>query len=475
MFPNAVKKLIAIILAAAILLPGAAFAKDELQNYDHDKYLVEVDVSNQVVTVYQKDDDGEFTRIVRRFVCTTGQTQDKGIDDPASPTPTGKWKAGTRERFGKFANFTGEYARYWTQVVGGIYFHSIMFGSREADDLKKSPYNTLGKDASHGCIRLYIEDAKWLYYNACFGTTVNIVSKGRQKGLTASLKSELSFKDYNALQSNIYDEEPMEDAQAWIVKDNTELRTGNGTNDKLIKRLEKDTELTVLQEGDPWAKVVADGREGYVRRCYITYEKGVMQSREDGKFVAGTQNLYAAPDTGSERLYKVARHSSIVVVDDQIDPDGKWTLVNYWGTLGYLQSRNIKTGWATIYDEPFATDMDKDVDIGVDAARQAALSHAEVSAEDIVMAKDGERISWNGTDRQSYLFEFYTSDLTKEYEYEIDPATGLILGYDYDAESVDVEEMKAAEEAALAAAEEAARLAEEAAKAAEEAEASSEG
>lgn len=466
MLPNLWKKIIAFTLAAAMLLPGAAFARDELQNDDPNKYYVEVDISNQVVTVYQKDDDGEFTRIVRRFVCTTGQTQDKGVDDPASPTPTGVWKIGTRERFGKFANFAGEYARYWTQVVGGIYFHSIMFGSREADALKSSPYSTLGKDASHGCIRLYIEDAKWLYYNACFGTTVNITSNGRKKGLTSSLKSQLSFKEYNALQSNIYDEEPLEDSPAWITVENTELRTGNGTNDKLIKRLAKDTELTVLQEGDPWVKVVADGKEGYVRRCYITYEKGVMQSREDGKFVAGTQNLYAAPDTKSKRMYKVARHSTIVVVDDQIDPEGKWTLVNYWGTLGYLQSRNIKTGWATVYDKPFATDMDKDVDIGLEAARQVAVDHAKLSMENIVMVKDGERISWNGTERQSYLFEFYTRDLNKEYQYEIDPATGLILGYGYDAESVDVEALKAAEEAAAAAAAEAALTAEAAQQAA---------
>jgi len=75
-----------------------------------------------------------------------------------------------------------------------------------------------------------------------------------------------------------------------------------------------------------------------------------MQSREDGYFVAGTQYLYAEPNTKSEKLYKVARHSTINVIEEEVDEDGKWVKVNYWGTEGYMQRRHIKTGWATIYE-----------------------------------------------------------------------------------------------------------------------------
>lgn len=349
MLKKILRNCLTLLLAAAMLLPAHAFARDELQNEDPDKYFIEVDTRNQVVTVYQRDDDGEYTRIVRRFVCTTGKTQGTEAE-PATPTPSGTWKMGARERFGKFANFQGEYSRYWTQIVGGIYFHSIMFGDRDVHELKKSPFRNLGTDASHGCIRLYVEDAKWLYYNACFGTTVKVTSNSRKKGLASSLKTDMEFDDYLEFQANIYDEEPQEDLSAWISVDRAELRTGNGTNDKLIKRLSKDTEVKVLQEGDPWVKVLADEREGYVRRCYITYEKGVMQSREDGYFVAGTQYLYAEPDTKAERIYKVARHSTIVVTEEDVDEDGKWVKVNYWGTEGYMQRRYIKTGWATVYD-----------------------------------------------------------------------------------------------------------------------------
>jgi lipoprotein-anchoring transpeptidase ErfK/SrfK len=34
--------------------------------------------------------------------------------------------------------------------------------------------NKLGVPASHGCIRLEIENAKWIYYNIPIGTPVNI-------------------------------------------------------------------------------------------------------------------------------------------------------------------------------------------------------------------------------------------------------------------------------------------------------------
>ena len=341
-----IRRAAALILALCALAPSLAFARDELKNTDPAKYYIELDTGNQVVTVYQKDDAGDYTRIVRRMVCTSGKTEPRG-SEPASPTPSGKWKIGARERFGKFAAFGGEYARYWTQIVGGVYFHSIMFARREITALKKGPFSTLGNTGSHGCVRLYVEDAKWLYYHACPGTTVNVVTKSIKKGLTASLKTDMKFADYDAFQQNIFDNKPLPYREAWIAVNNIQMRTGNGTNDKLIRKLKKDTKVRVLQEGDPWVKIDLDGREGYVKRCYITYEEGVMQSRPDGNYVSGTVYLYEEPSTKAKRLYKVARDSTITVVAEL---SGGWTLVDYWGTLGYVQSRLIKTGWATIYE-----------------------------------------------------------------------------------------------------------------------------
>ena len=42
------------------------------------------------------------------------------------------------------------------------------------DRLNKTSVRKLGRRASHGCIRLTVEDAKWIYDNCPAGTTVII-------------------------------------------------------------------------------------------------------------------------------------------------------------------------------------------------------------------------------------------------------------------------------------------------------------
>jgi len=346
------KRKLAVFLIAAMLLSFAplAHARDELKNTDPDKYYILLDTSNQTVTVFEKDDEGEYTRIVRRMLCTSGRTEiDPTIpDDKGTPTPNGVWKVGARERFGKFAAFAGEYARYWTQVVDGIYFHSIMFSKRDITKLKSSPYRNLGSKGSHGCIRLYVEDAKWLYYNACPGTTVEVTGKGGGGAeVNRALRSKMSFDEYDAFQQNIYDGEPLPDRTAWVVAEEATLRTGNGSNDSIIMRLEAGQQITILQEGDPWVKALVGEKEGYVKRAYVTYTEGVLESDPEGKIVRSTVYLYEKPDDDSRRICKVPHDTSLIILEEGED----YTKVQYWTEVGYIKTGSIKTDWAMIYDE----------------------------------------------------------------------------------------------------------------------------
>ena len=223
-----------------------------------------------------------------------------------------------------------------------------MFGDRTVNSLKRSAYSRLGSRGSHGCVRLYVEDAKWFYYNACQGTTIKIVNGGHaSQALNKALKSPLSFDEYNAFQKTIFDNEPQANRTAWIVTDDASMRTGNGTNDKFIRRLKEGMEVEVIQEGDPWVKIIVEGREGYCKRCYVTYEKGVLQSRPDGYYTPSTAYLFAEPDKGSTRLYTLPRDTSLKVL--AIGPD--FFMVDYFGTVGFVSKRQVKTGWATIYDD----------------------------------------------------------------------------------------------------------------------------
>ncbi len=339
--------LIAVLLGSA-LFPGIAYARDELKNTDPDKYYILLDLKNQYVTVFEKDENGEYTKVVRRFICTSGRTEldPEDPEDKGTPTPKGIYKIGGRERFGEFAAFDGTFARYWTQIVGGVYFHSIMYSKRDLNTLQSGAFRSLGSNISHGCVRLYVEDAKWLYYYAPPGTTVKVsTNEPANRAMTKKLKSKLSFKEYDAFQKKIYDIPELPNLKAWVVKDKAEIRTGNGSNDSVIGRLDAGTQVEVLQTGEPWIKVKYNKREGYIRTAYITYEKGKMMSKEDADIIRETVYMYTEPNKKSEAIVKVPTYCSVKI----LEPDkAGWTKIGYSGEIGYVQTRSIIKGWGTV-------------------------------------------------------------------------------------------------------------------------------
>lgn len=50
-------------------------------------------------------------------------------------------------------------------------FHSVLYNRGSMTHIQDG---TLGKQVSHGCVRLDINNAKWLYYNIPNGTKVVI-------------------------------------------------------------------------------------------------------------------------------------------------------------------------------------------------------------------------------------------------------------------------------------------------------------
>ncbi|MEG1524512.1 MAG: SH3 domain-containing protein [Clostridia bacterium] len=336
------------LFLSTLLAPGTAFARDELKNNDPDKYYVMLDLNNQIVTVYEQDEAGAYTKIVRRFLCTTGRTDIDEADpeDTATPTPRGIWKIGGRERFGKFASFSGEYARYWTQIVGSIFLHSVMFGNRTVNSMKRGAYANLGHNVSHGCVRLYVEDAKWLYYYACPGTTIEVTNGIKyDKALKKALKSNLSFSDYNEMQKKIYDEPELPNEKAWITVEGARMRKGSGASFPSVGGLDVGDEVEVLMKGEVWVKVRFGKREGYVKRGYLSYQQDAMDTKEDATLVKTTEWIYTQPDANSERICKVPAQTSVKVLETN---DTGWTKIVYRNEEGYLKTARLTTGWGEI-------------------------------------------------------------------------------------------------------------------------------
>lgn len=335
---------------AALLTPDAAAARDELKNDDPEKYYIVLDLNNQIVHVYEKDEFGEYTKVVRRFLCSSGRMQvDEGDpEDVATPTPRGVWKIGGRERFGKFANFSGEYARYWTQIVGSIFFHSIMFSRRDVNALQRSAFSNLGRTVSHGCVRLYVEDARWLYYYACPGTTINVTNDlPTDRSLQKALKTNLSFSKYNAFQKRITDAEPLPNERAWVTVDGARLRKGSGASFASVAKLAVGDELEVLMKGEVWVKVKAGKREGYVKRGYISFVENGMDTSEEAHLVKTTEWIYDSPEmTARNRICKVPAQTSVKVLES--DADAGWTKIAYHNETGYLKSSRMTQGWGEI-------------------------------------------------------------------------------------------------------------------------------
>ncbi len=139
--------------------------------YSRTKYKVIVYLGSQSTVVYEPDEEGAYTVIVKRFSCSTG------ADD--TPTDTGIYRARAKYRW-RFMN--GVYGQYCTSISTRYLFHSVPYKKKDVSTLKNEEYDKLGSPASHGCIRMCVRDCKWMYDNIPLGTEVDIVDEAGPSG-----------------------------------------------------------------------------------------------------------------------------------------------------------------------------------------------------------------------------------------------------------------------------------------------------
>ena len=117
-------------------------------------YLIMVDVTNNRTVVF-KGSKGNW-RVWKNWVVSTGA--------PSMPTVLGDYTIAMRG----YSFGSGYTCYYWTQFYGDFLFHSILYdeGTFNVQD------GRLGYSISHGCVRMNINDAKWIYDNIPSGTHV---------------------------------------------------------------------------------------------------------------------------------------------------------------------------------------------------------------------------------------------------------------------------------------------------------------
>ena len=117
-------------------------------------WLILVDTSRCVTSIYT----GSWNNwsLSRRYVCSTGKA--------STPTVIGEYQV-----YGKGYSFGHGYTcYYYTQFYGDYLFHSSPYyvNSNRVMD------STMGVPSSAGCVRLEIQNAKWIYDNIPYGTKV---------------------------------------------------------------------------------------------------------------------------------------------------------------------------------------------------------------------------------------------------------------------------------------------------------------
>lgn len=117
-----------------------------------------VNIDKQKVYIFKNNS------LIKTLICSTG------ID--GSDTPKGTYTIKERGTY-FFSPQYGEGGMHWVRFMGDFLFHSV------PTDINKNiipeEATKLGVRASHGCVRLAVDDAKWFYDNIPTGTELVIL------------------------------------------------------------------------------------------------------------------------------------------------------------------------------------------------------------------------------------------------------------------------------------------------------------
>ena len=179
--------LLVLAMAAVMLLGVLAVQKAEqvqaAQNYP---YKIKVNKQMCVVTVYEKDSKGAYTIPVKAMLCS-----------PGADTPLGTFRTPAKYRWRLLMGDV--WGQYSTRITGGILFHSVWYYKQDPSTLSNAQFNKLGTRCSHGCVRLNVEDAKWIYDNCPIGTEVTIYQSsdpgplGKPQGIKVSQSTRMGY------------------------------------------------------------------------------------------------------------------------------------------------------------------------------------------------------------------------------------------------------------------------------------------
>ena len=170
------RRILAIVAVLAALLGARA--------EEAPRYAIDVNLAAQAVTVYDADNHSA-AGIVRQMICSSG------VPGTADETPCGEFTVkqhypDERTEWYYIRKYQ-VYVQYVTRFNGPYLFHSIPYLEKDLATVDQQARSLLGTPASHGCIRLRSEDAKWIALNCPDGTPVTVRAGEADEALRAQL------------------------------------------------------------------------------------------------------------------------------------------------------------------------------------------------------------------------------------------------------------------------------------------------
>lgn len=413
--------LLAVACVVAAVLPAAgalAWSPDEVlfAQTDPERYTIVVDLTNKVTTVYEREGEDPYARVAKQFICTTGTNSDL--------TPTGSWRLNLRRRrFGYFSQYHC-YAQYWVQVVGGIYFHSILYNTPVEGDFTSTSYRALGTQASHGCIRMLVEDIRWIYYNCPPGTLCIVEYGEKNEELRQSLLPTESASEYYP-DPDEYEAAEREDPVGVAVSA-AELVDADGD---YIATVPRGSVFTILLSGVPNTRVqLEDGTTGYIDNDYIYFvPNGPGEGLESTQVTTRSVNVYERATNMIDPLAVLPENSELTVLGE--------TKSFYKVRCGDVEGFVLKR-----YTEQ-KTNLPKE-------AQEAVEAGSDELTKPIVRVSDDEAVLYNTSAAGKVVLGRYakgtdlkvTGETKSYYRVEVDGKVGYVLKRDTDTVLVDISE-----------------------------------
>lgn len=143
---------------------GAAQLEDFVDTKEYKStttHLILTDINRQKVYIFNGS-QGNW-KLEKIFDCSTGTN--------LSPTTRGIFKLADRGEW-FYSHRLASGAKYWIRFNGHYLFHSTPMDKNKRSIISE---DIVGEKRSNGCVRLLLDDIKWIYDNILDGTTVVIL------------------------------------------------------------------------------------------------------------------------------------------------------------------------------------------------------------------------------------------------------------------------------------------------------------